>query len=134
MSARLLTRGMADDNAHAPHNRDRSGHRPQRGRIRRIHFVHRGRCRLVVDFTMSYEIKILSALSEDGGRLTGQIARTFPSPFNRTTRQHSGDVREWLMAMKKEGFVRLMDNQKPDAWLRTAKGTKYFKRYQKESK
>ena len=70
-----------------------------------------------------YERSILAALAEDGGFTTGQIAATFKSPFNRTKREHSSDVRAWLQAMKKSGLVDLMDNQKPAAWVRTADGT-----------
>lgn len=69
-----------------------------------------------------YELAILSALHEDGGFTTGQIAATFASPFNRTKREHSSDVRAWLDKMKMDGLVDLMDNQKPAAWIKTPAG------------
>ena len=51
----------------------------------------------------------------------------FVSPFNRTKRQHSGDVRSWLLDMEKRGLVKRMDDQKPVCWLRTKAGTRWLR-------
>ncbi len=75
----------------------------------------------------TYERHILSAMGEDGGFTTGQIAATFASPFKRTKREHSSDVRAWLLSMKADGLVALLDNQKPAAWVRTKAGTRALK-------
>lgn len=75
-----------------------------------------------------YERPILEALAEDGGFTTGHIAATFRSPFNRSKREHSSDVRAWLLAMKNHGLVALMDDNKPAAWIRTRAGTNALKR------
>ena len=70
-----------------------------------------------------YELPILLALREIGGFTTGHIAATFKSPFGRTKRQHSSDVRSWLLAMRLDGLVCNPDNQKPVIWERTKAGT-----------
>ena len=75
----------------------------------------------------NYERPILMALSEDSGRLTGQIANTFSSPFRRSLRQHSSDVRAWLIEMEKRGLVKRLDDQNPVAWMRTKRGSKELK-------
>jgi hypothetical protein len=75
-----------------------------------------------------YERAILRALAEDGGFTTGHIAGTFVSPFGRSKRKHSSDVRAWLLSMKANGLVALMDNQKPAAWVATHAGTAALKR------
>lgn len=75
-----------------------------------------------------YERAILLALDEDGGFTTGHIAATFASPFNRTKREHSSDVRAWLDQMRKENLVALLDDERPAAWVRTRAGSFALKR------
>lgn len=77
-----------------------------------------------VELDDNYEKPILRKLSEMGGFTTGQIARSFASPFGRTTREHSSDVRAWLVQLKAKGLVSLIDDQKPSCWYRTAMGSK----------
>ena len=75
-----------------------------------------------------YEIPILKALNENGGFTTGYIAASFPSPFaHRSKREHSSDVRSWLLHMMGKGWVRPMDDQKPVCWTRTTAGTRAMK-------
>lgn len=70
-----------------------------------------------------YEVPILRALDEHGGRTTGQVAALFASPFGRSKREHSSDVRAWLLKLKGLGLVVEGDDGKPTIWIRTAKGS-----------
>lgn len=81
-----------------------------------------------MDLNTSYEVPILEALSETGGFETGQVAKTFKSPFGRSNREHSSDVRAWLQVLKSNGLVDHLDQQKPVCWVRTRKGSRALKR------
>lgn len=83
----------------------------------------------------SYEENILVALDERGGFTTGKVAKTFESPFKRSVREHSSDVRSWLLDMRERGLVSPMDDQRPICWVRTSLGSATLRRLQrKESK
>lgn len=69
-----------------------------------------------------YEVPILKALDHPAGMLTGAIARSFTSPLGRTVRQHSGDVRAWLLDMEAHGLVKQLDDKKPTCWCATKAG------------
>lgn len=67
--------------------------------------------------------RILAALSESGGSLTGQISpdcRIFRM-LNR--RMESAWVRNHLLDLERGGLVRRLDDQKPVCWTRTLAGT-----------
>jgi hypothetical protein len=66
--------------------------------------------------------KILAALDERGGSLTGDVAAA-ARPWGRDRRVESAWTRERLVDLKKRGLVAELDDQKPVCWLRTAAGT-----------
>lgn len=76
----------------------------------------------IADRLSRYDRWILELLSEDGGFVTGHIARNVPM-FGSNGHQQSGTVRSWLIDLKKRGLVRFLDDQKPVCWVRTAAGT-----------
>lgn len=79
-----------------------------------------------------YEMAILAALDERGGFTTGKIAKTFESPFKRSVREHSSDVRSWLLDMRERGLVSPLDNEKPICWVRTSLGSATLRRLQRK--
>ena len=71
------------------------------------------------------ERKILEVLPVGAGIETGQVARRVDEyRYARAGRQFSKLIRPWLVKLKAEGFVELLDDQKPDCWMRTEAGTK----------
>jgi len=76
------------------------------------------------DALTDWQRAILAVLSEDSGLLTRRVRLRAKLPIrNRTPRVISAWIRNDLLALQKMGYVRLMDDQKPDVWLRTASGT-----------
>ena len=72
----------------------------------------------------SHTKAILEALDEDGGFTTGLISERAKIAYasnNRRARSHA--IRSWLIGLMKDGYVELLDNQKPDCWKRTTAGT-----------
>lgn len=81
------------------------------------------RLRLLFDATLSdADQKILAALDERGGTLTGDVARQ-ASPWGHPQRIESAWVRNHLLALQARGLVTQLDGQKPACWLRTPAGT-----------
>jgi hypothetical protein len=78
-----------------------------------------------------YEVMILAALDERGAFRTGQIAKSFASPCNRSVREHSSDVRVWLLDMRERGLVKPLDREKPVCWVRTPLGSATLRRLQR---
>ena len=72
---------------------------------------------------ISLDFKLLAVLDEQGGITTGQVSERASFSYGGTKRQRSGAVRFWLMRLKANGLVTLMDDQKPDCWIRTPAGT-----------
>jgi hypothetical protein len=73
------------------------------------------------------EIAILTALSEDGGRQTGQITQRSGAFLRLGKRIASAWVRNQLLYLEKQGFVARLDEEKPVCWIRTGAGTKMLK-------
>lgn len=71
----------------------------------------------------SSSLEILKVLSESGGFTTGQVSKLANFSWGGNARQKSGAVRSWLNQLMREGYVRLLDDQKPTCWCRTPEGT-----------
>lgn len=70
------------------------------------------------------QLSILRVLDEQGGFTTRLISKTADTTYVRGfPRQRSAAIRSWLIEMRREGLVDLLDCIKPDAWIRTPAGT-----------
>ena len=72
----------------------------------------------------SHTRAILDVLDEVGGFTTGQVSLRAKISYGvNNRRSRSLAIRTWLIGLMKDGYVELLDDQKPDCWKRTAAGT-----------
>lgn len=70
----------------------------------------------------SHDLKILSALAEDGG-FTALAVADRADLGSGNGRMRSGAMRSWLSLLEARGLVAKMDDLKPICWIRTPAGT-----------
>jgi len=71
------------------------------------------------DRLTDFEQKILSVLGSDCGFTTARVAEQVTPIFGHNKRTHSGAIRSWLVRLRKKGYVRMLDDQKPDCWVKS---------------
>lgn len=69
---------------------------------------------------------VLAQLDEAGGITTRQVAEAVRGNGG-NMRKHSALMRCHLVDLKKRGLAALLDDQKPDAWIRTKRGSEMLR-------
>lgn len=70
------------------------------------------------------EYALLQAIDAHGGYTTADVSSRCGIRYAQDNRRlRSAAMRSWLMALKRQGFVRYLDDQKPVCWVRTEAGT-----------
>ena len=72
----------------------------------------------------NWDMAILQFLDEDWAFATGTIAGVAWTEHSRNNRIRSAWTRNSLLRLEAFGYVRRLDDQKPDTWVRTQEGTR----------